>query len=192
MERNKHLIKIKLIFGIFIFLLGIIINFISSNYIYYEFNTLNFPKNPDIILDLFTKPHPNYMFFAEILLVICIFLFLFINYKDKNTIIEFLIIIGIFNVLRGLLIPVTILGGLNPVSFLAEYNTFAYGLFPSGHTAIPLAIYFTSKIKKLLFLPFCIVIPLFILISQQHYTIDIIASVIFVYSIKSFYDKNIR
>ena len=182
--------KIKLIFGIFLLILGFMLNYLSSNYL--AIKDLDCPKNPDIFLDLFKEPHPNYMIILEIFIVVIIALFVFLNRKNIDILLDSLIVFGLFNILRGIMLPLTILGGLESYSLLKEYNTFSFGLFPSGHSSIPAIFLFLTKNKKFLFSIFLIITAIFLIISQQHYTIDIISSIIFVYAIKSAYEKNIR
>ena len=90
------------------------------------------------------------------------------------------------------MLPLTILGGLESYSILKDYNRFSFGLFPSGHSSLPAIFLFLTKRKKILFSIFLIITAIFLIISQQHYTIDIISSIIFIYAIKSSYEKHIK
>lgn len=186
---KKHL-KIRLIFGILVLILGFLVNYFSANYIYYK-NLDCIEKNPDILLDQFTKPHPNFMIITEIILVLGLLLFIYINRKEKGVFVDSIILFGIFQILRGLFLPLTILGGIGGDSILRNYITFSRGLFPSGHSALILVFLFNTKRFKWIFLVISILVMLGLIISQQHYTIDILSSVIFIYAIKSFMEKNL-
>ena len=131
------------------------------------------------------------MILTEIILVFGLLLFVYINRKEKGIFINSIILLGIFNIIRGLFLPLTILGGLTGESLLSNYVTFNNGLFPSGHTALSLIFLFNTKRLKWFFAAISVLVMAGLIISQQHYTIDILSSVIFVYAIKSFMEKHI-
>lgn len=191
MVLKKHEYKIKLIFGILVICLGFLVNFFSANYIHYK-NLDCIEKNPDILLDQFTKPHPYFMLATEVIIVIALIIFLGLNYQDRESLINTMILFGLFNILRGFFLPLTIMGGLQSESLLSNYVTFDKGLFPSGHTALILAFLFNTKRYKALFIVLSLFVMAGLIISQQHYTIDILSSVLFIYAIKSFMEKHIK
>ena len=131
------------------------------------------------------------MILTEIILVSGLLLFIYFNRKEKGIFIDSIILFGIFNILRGLFLPLTIMGGIDGESLLSNYVTFNNGLFPSGHTALSLVFLFSTKRFKWLFFIISILVMSGLIISQQHYTIDILSSVIFIYAIKSFMEKHL-
>jgi len=188
---SQNKLKIKLIFGLMLLLFGLLINFFSANYIDYK-DLDNINRNPDIILNQIDYPHPNVMIVLEIVIIFSFFLFVWINRKEKENLINALILLGLFSVLRGLFLPLTILGGLQGEGLLKGFTISNTGLFPSGHIAYPLIFLFNTKKFKLLFFVALIFVGYGLLVSQQHYTIDIFSSIIFIYAINSFMEKNIK
>jgi hypothetical protein len=183
--------QLKLIFSILVFFLGFAINFFSANFIHYK-NLDCIQRNPDLVLDIFNKPHPNFMILTEVILAFSFILFVYSNRKHRDVFLNSFMLFGGFMILRGLFLPLTILGGLQSASLLDKFVTFNNGLFPSGHTAVALVFFFSSKNFRWYFFVASIFVMIGLLISQQHYTIDILSSVIFIYAIKSFMEKHIE
>jgi len=110
----------------------------------------------------------------------------------------FLILWGIFYVIRGIFIVLTPFG--NPPEFSGSdqlfngFSRFELGVYPSGHAgnAFLLLLLVNDKIYKWM-LAFClVVITLSLFLAHSHYSIDILSGFFFAYAIKSFGDKYLR
>ncbi len=185
----------KLLYKIFIFVflfIAVLSNIISSNYIAKHYS--NVPQACDIVLNQIENTYSWAMKLAEILIVISIITFAYVVYKNKKEIYKWIFITASFFLMRGLLLPLTIMGNLNPLSLLNKYETFSYGMFPSGHIAIPyLFLLFSYKKNKLwiFYLVATLSTGLLLILGKQHYTIDIISTIFIGYAIKSFTEKHI-
>lgn len=190
MEEEK--LNLKIFIGIILLLIALVMNSISSNWIYNSYTYFSSPH--DIFLDSIERDYLFFMKIAEIVIISNILLFIFFIKRDKRETIRFLLIFSLFEIIRAILLPLTVYGLENSSGFLSNFITFQYGLFPSGHIAIPFLFFLMSYKKSKIswfFLYSSFLVFIFLILSKQHYTIDIISSLFIVYSIKSFVDKNL-
>jgi len=187
MENNTKLIIVIAFFGLAIFS-----NVLSSSYISHLYE--NDEEHLDIVLDSIDGNYTWAMKLAEIIILMSILIFITYSKKSKQEVIKIIFVIACFNLIRGILIPLTLLNPINSNSFFHSFTSFAYGLFPSGHISITFLFFlFTPKKSKLWFfyLIVTIVVGFLILLGKQHYTIDIISSIFIMYSIKCFTERNL-
>jgi len=185
-EKNK-LILVIIFLGI-----ACLLNFFSSNYIAYVYETgIDYD---DFILKTIDGNYDWMMKFAEMVIFISVISFIYIIIKNPKNATKWLFMIAIFQLIRAILIPLTLLDPLSPAGFFRNFTAFSNGLFPSGHTSLPFFFFlFTYKKYKLwiFYLITTIIVILSLLMAKQHYTIDIIATLFICYSIKCFTEKNI-
>jgi hypothetical protein len=182
--------------ALIILALGIQLNFASQTYLHnYIMEGKTLPMLSDLILD--NIPFINvsflYDFFAMTALVI---MMIYVVHKNEyNRIPFFLLLFGIFYVVRGVFIVMTPFG--NPPLFEGSnspfkgFSKYDLGVYPSGHmgNVVLMVLLTKNKIYKLLlFICLClIVISLFL--AHGHYSIDIFSGLFFGYAIKSFGEK---
>lgn len=185
--------KTKLYLVILYLIFGLLVNVFSSNLIY----LINFnpPVLDDLILNTIDGNYSWSMKLAEIIIGVSIVLFFLYAKKNKDQVIKWLFIIATFQLIRGILIPLTIYAPPETaLSFFGRFKSFKYGFYPSGHTSLPFLFYlFTRKRSKLqiFYLISTILVAILLLLGKQHYTIDIIATLFICYSIKCFTEKHI-
>ena len=184
--------KTKLYLVIVYLILGLIVNVFSSNLI--SFINFNPPILDDLILNTIDGNYSWSMKLAEIIIGFSIILFVLYAKKNKEDVIKWIFIIATFQLIRGIMIPLTIYNPIVSSSFFSRYVTFRQGVMPSGHVSIPFLFYlFTYKKSKLqiFFLISTFLVSLFLLLSKNHYTIDLIVAFFVCYSIKCFTEKHI-
>lgn len=179
-------------------IIGIELNFYSQEYLLnYIQNGKSLPILSDLILN--NIPYWDIDFLYDIFSIFSLLvLIVFIIHKRKyNSIPYFLLLSGIFQIVRGLFIVLTPFG--NPMGFdgtEGPFNGFTdieLGVYPSGHTGIAFLYYLLVKEKPyrylLLFSVLVIIFALFL--SRGHYTIDVVSGIFFAYAIKSYGDKHL-
>jgi hypothetical protein len=184
--RFKQLLFIAILFGIS----AILTTYIASYYIH---TTFSFPP---VVKDLLWEklPYLPVLWMSELFLVTStVFLFFWALKNDKFMIPYVIIMCSIFHTLRAGLIILT------PLGFPYEYNgfmhygqesVFMYGAFPSGHLSVPYIIFLVTKSKIALALTF--IVGLTLLISQSHYSIDIIGTLLLAYPTFKLSEKYLR
>ena len=182
-------------FLVFLYIIfSIFLNYYFANYILKNYQ--NVPICPDLILNKISGNYWLSMKIAEIIIILNVILFIYIEYKDRKELFKNIFIFFTFQLIRGLLLPFTVLGKPEQYNgFLHNYYTFSEGLFPSGHIAIPFLFFLFTYKKNKLWIFFglsTILIGFLILLGKQHYTIDIIATIFIAYSIKCFYERNLE
>lgn len=190
MYKDKKYWNLKLIFGLVLLVFGITLNYFSANYIHYRYAGY-IDRNPDILLDNYSMPWVLMANLTEVLLIFSLLYFVYVNRANYMALVDALLLFGIFTVLRGVFLPLTIMGGITSQSLFSNLMIFNTGLFPSGHTALSLVLLFKTSYHKWFFALSSVLVVTGLILAQQHYTIDIFSSVIFVYAIKSFMEKHV-
>lgn len=183
--------KLTILLFFFLFI-SLFLNILSSNYI--SNNHPSPPTCPDLILDAIDESYPLAMKIAEILIGILILFFLYNSYKNPQYFNRNIFVISSFYLIRALLMPLTLFSPQASSSFFQATETFSYGLFPSGHFALPFLFFlFTFKRDKIWIfnLIMAILVAFLLLLSKQHYSIDIVGSIFICYSIFIFTKLNI-
>ena len=209
-EKNKLLLNISEFFhsmvpvvknkylyiALLIFIFGAGLNIASQTYLNnFVIEGKTFPMLSDLILD--NLPVLNVALFYDIFALIPIILVLIYiaQKKDYNRIPFFLMMSGIFYIVRGIFIVLTPFG--NPPLFNGSdplFNGFAkydLGVYPSGHVGNVFLMFLLVKDKgyKLLIFICLIFVIITLFLSHGHYSIDILSGLFFSYAIRAFGEK---
>ncbi len=173
-------------------------NYAAETYLHnYMQEGKSLPMLSDLILD--NLPYMNVSLIYDIFCIFPVaFLVIYIVHRhDYDRIPFFILMVGIFYLLRGLFIILTPFG--NPPMFdgtdsiFKGFSKYELGVYPSGHAGNVFMMYLLVKdsiYKKLIL--FCLVVVIMSLfLSRGHYSIDILSGVLFSYAIKSFGDKHL-
>jgi hypothetical protein len=183
--------------GLFALAAGAGLNFASEPYLHnYMSEGKTLPMLSDLILD--NLPYIDVSFFYDIFCLVPIVLvfFYFFHKKDYNRIPLFLLLCGIFYIVRGVFIVLTPFG--NPPMFNGSYPLFngfskyELGVYPSGHVGNVFLMYLLVKdqgYKRLILICLLIVI-IALFLSRGHYSIDILSGLFFSYAIRAFGEKH--
>jgi hypothetical protein len=192
-------IKSKYLYlGILSVIAGAGLNFASESYLHnYMSEGKTLPMLSDLILD--NLPFYNVSLIYDIFCLVPIFLVLiyFVHKKDYNRIPFFLVLTGIFYIVRGIFIVLTPFG--NPPMFNGSdplfhgFSNFELGVYPSGHTGNVFLMFLLVKDKSYKWLIFtCLVIVVTALfLARGHYSIDILSGLFFSYAIRAFGEKHL-
>jgi hypothetical protein len=210
--KNKLIINIIEIFRSFVpvfkskylyisllsFIAGAALNIASQTYLHnvmIEGKTL--PMLSDLILD--RLPVLNVSLYYDIFALIPIILVLIyiVHKKDFNRIPVFLLMSGLFYIVRGVFIVLTPFG--NPPMFNGSdplFNGFAkydLGVYPSGHVGNVFLMFLLVKDKgyKWAILICLILVMITLFLAHGHYSIDMLSGLFFSYAIRAFGDKHL-
>jgi len=181
--------------GLATLIIGVKLNYYSQEYLLnYIQNGNSLPILSDMILDNIPYWDIDYLYDIFSIFSVLVLIVFVIHKRMYNRVPYYLLLIGIFQIVRGFFIVLTPLG--NPMGFdgtQGPFNGFTdieLGVYPSGHTGAAY-LYFlfveTNPYRYLLFISVLIIIFAHFL-SRGHYTIDIITAIIFAYAIKCYGD----
>lgn len=184
--------------GVIAVVAGAGLNFASETYLHnYMSEGKTLPMLSDLILD--NLPFINISLIYDVFCLVPIFLVLvyIVHKQDYRSIPFFLLMIGIFYIIRGIFIVLTPFG--NPPMFTGSnplfngFSKYEIGVYPSGHAGNVFLMYLMVKdkgYKKLIAIClFIVVVALFL--SRGHYSIDILSGLFFSYAIKAFGEKHL-
>jgi len=186
-----------LYYGILAVIAGAGLNFASETYLHnYMSEGRTLPMLSDLILD--NLPFYNVSLIYDIFCLVPIFLVLIyiVHKKDYNRIPMFLLMTGIFYIVRGVFIFLTPFG--NPPMFNGSdplfhgFSNYELGVYPSGHAGNVFLLFLLVKdnsYKWLIFICLVIVVTALFL-ARGHYSIDILSGVFFSYAIRAFGEKH--
>jgi hypothetical protein len=185
-------------FSILAVLAGAGLNFASESYLHnYMSEGKVLPMLSDLILD--NLPFYNVSLIYDIFCLVPIFLVLmyFVHKKDYNRIPLFLLLTGIFYIVRGIFIVLTPFG--NPPMFNGSdplfhgFSNFELGVYPSGHTGNVFLMFLLVKDKGYKFLiSICLAVVITALfLARGHYSIDILSGLFFSYAIRAYGEKHL-
>jgi membrane-associated phospholipid phosphatase len=153
------------------------------------------PVLSDLILDNLPYWDIDYLYDIFSLVSVVVFITYVIHRREYKKVPYFLILCGIFHLVRGVFIVLTPFG--NPPMFdgteglFNGFSKYELGVYPSGHTGIAYMYFILAKDKKyrmiLLFSVLVIIAALFL--SRGHYSIDVLSGVFFAFAIKAYGDK---
>jgi hypothetical protein len=184
--------------GILAIIAGAGLNFASETYLHnYMSEGKTLPMLSDLILD--HLPFYNVTLIYDVFCLIPIFLVLiyFVHKKDYDRIPMFLVMSGIFYIVRGIFIVLTPFG--NPPMFNGSdplfhgFSNYELGVYPSGHAGNVFLLYLLVKdkgYKWLIFICLLIVITALFL-ARGHYSIDILSGLFFSYAIRAYGEKHL-
>jgi hypothetical protein len=184
--------------GMLAIIAGAGLNFASESYLHnYMSEGKTLPMLSDLILD--NLPFYNVSVIYDIFCLVPIFLVLiyFVHKKDYDRIPLFLLMSGIFYIVRAIFIVLTPFG--NPPMFTGTdsifhgFSNFELGVYPSGHTGNVFLMFLLVKDKTYKWLIFiCLVIVVTALfLARGHYSIDILSGLFFSYAIREFGEKHL-
>jgi hypothetical protein len=184
--------------GILSIIAGAGLNFASETYLHnYMSEGKTLPMLSDLILD--NLPYYNVSLIYDISCLIPIFLVLiyFVHKKDYNRIPFFMLMSGIFYIVRGIFIVLTPFG--NPPMFNGSdplfhgFSNYELGVYPSGHVGNVFLMFLLVRDKsyKSLILVCLIVVIVALFLARGHYSIDILSGLFFSYAIRAFGEKHL-
>jgi hypothetical protein len=180
------------------FIAGAALNIASQTYLHnYISEGKTLPMLSDLILD--NLPVLNVSLYYDIFALIPIILVLIyiVHKKDFDRIPFFLLMSGLFYIVRGIFIVLTPFG--NPPMFNGSdplFNGFAkydLGVYPSGHVGNVFLLFLLVKNKAYKWAIFiCLIIVMVTLfLAHGHYSIDMLSGLFFSYAIRAFGDKHL-
>ncbi|MCX6325657.1 MAG: phosphatase PAP2-related protein [Bacteroidia bacterium] len=176
---------------------GMGLNIASQTYLHnYISEGKTLPMLSDLILD--NLPVINVSLIYDIVALIPIILaFIYVFHKkDYNRIPLFLLMIGIFYIVRGIFIVLTPFG--NPPMFNGSdplfhgFANYELGVYPSGHAGVVFLLLLLVKdsVYKWISGICLIVVILALFLAHGHYSIDILSGIFFAYAIRAFGEKH--
>ena len=184
--------------GLVTLILGIRLNFYSQDYLLnYIQNSSTLPVLSDLILDNIPLWDIDFIYDIFSLISLSVLFFYIIHKAEFKKVPYFLLLCGIFHLIRGAFIVLTPFG--NPTGFdgteglFNGFSNIELGVYPSGHIGISFMyfLFVKNKTYKTILILCVIIIALALFLSRGHYTIDILSGILFAYAIKSFGDKHL-
>ena len=209
---NKFLIYISIIYnslipivksryfyiGLLSVIAGIGLNIASQTYLHnYMSEGKTLPMLSDLILDNLPVIDVSLIYDIVCLIPIILAFIYIVHKKDYNRIPFFLLMIGLFYIVRGIFIVLTPFG--NPPMFNGSdplfngFSKYELGVYPSGHAGnvFLLLLLVKDRIYKWI-ISFClIVVILALFLAHGHYSIDILSGLFFAYAIRAFGEKHL-
>ena len=176
---------------------GIGMNYASQAYLHnYIKEGKVLPMLSDLILDNLPVVDVSLIYdIVAFLPIILAFIYIF-HKKDFNRIPFFLLMIGIFYIVRGIFIVLTPFG--NPPMFNGSdplfhgFANYELGVYPSGHAGNVFLLLLLVKDRGYRWIiGICLIIVILALfLAHGHYSIDILSGIFFAYAIRSFGEKH--
>jgi hypothetical protein len=184
--------------GILSIIAGAGLNFASESYLHnYMSAGKTLPMLSDLILDHLPFYDVSLIYDISCLIPIILVLVYFVHKKDYNRIPMFLVMTGIFYIVRGVFIVLTPFG--NPPMFNGSdplfhgFSNYELGVYPSGHAGNVFLLFLLVKDKRykwLILICLTIVITALFL-ARGHYSIDVLSGLFFSYAIREFGEKHL-
>ena len=184
--------------GILSVIAGAGLNFASESYLHnYMTEGKTLPMLSDLILDNLPFFNVSLIYDISCLIPIVLVLIYIVHKKDYNRIPLFLLMTGIFYIVRGIFIVLTPFG--NPPMFNGSdplfhgFSNYELGVYPSGHAGnvFLLLLLVKDKSYKWLILACLIVVIVALFLARGHYSIDILSGLFFSYAIRAFGEKHL-
>jgi len=184
--------------GILAVIAGAGLNFASESYLHnYMSEGKTLPMLSDLILDNLPFYNVSLIYDISCLIPIVLVLIYFVHKKDYNRIPLFLLLTGIFYIVRGIFIVLTPFG--NPPMFNGSdplfhgFSNYEIGVYPSGHTGNVFLMFLLVKDKSYKWLiSICLIVVIISLfLARGHYSIDILSGLFFSYAIREFGEKHL-
>lgn len=183
--------------GLIFVIAGLGLNVASQTYLHnYISQGKALPMLSDLILDNLPVIDLSLIYDIVALIPIILAFVYVIHKKDYNRIPFFLLMIGIFYIVRGIFIVLTPFG--NPPMFNGSdplfhgFANYELGVYPSGHAGVVflLLLLVKDRIYKWIIGICLIVVILALFLAHGHYSIDILSGIFFSYAIRSFGEKH--
>jgi hypothetical protein len=184
--------------GILSVFAGAALNYASETYLHnYISEGKALPMLSDLILDNLPFINVSLIYDIFCLFPILLVLIYFVHKKEYNRFPVFLVLTGIFYIVRGIFIVLTPFG--NPPMFNGSdplfngFSKFELGVYPSGHVGHVFLMFLLVKGKGYKWLIFiCLIIVIVSLfLARGHYSIDILSGLFFSYAIRSFGERHL-
>jgi hypothetical protein len=178
---------------------GIGLNMASQNYLHnYISEGKTLPMLSDLILDNLPVIDVSLIYDIVSLIPIILALIYIFHKKDYNRIPFFLLMIGIFYIVRGIFIVLTPFG--NPPMFNGSdplfhgFANYELGVYPSGHAGNVFLLMLLVKNKGYKWIiGICLIIVIIALfLAHGHYSIDILSGIFFAYAIRAYGEKHLE
>jgi hypothetical protein len=184
--------------GLLSVIAGIGLNIASQTYLHnYISEGKTLPMLSDLILDNIPVIDVSLIYDIVSLIPIILVIIYIPHKKDYNRIPFFLLMIGLFYIVRGIFIVLTPFGnpplfnGSDP--FFNGFSKYELGVYPSGHAGNVFLLLLLVKnrgYKWIIF--FCLIIVILALfLAHGHYSIDILSGLFFAYAIRAFGEKHL-
>jgi hypothetical protein len=191
------LLKSKYLYiGMLSVLAGAGLNLASQTYLHnYMSEGKTLPMLSDLILDNLPVIDVSLIYDIFCLIPILLILIYVVHKKDYNRVPFFLLMSGLFYIVRGIFIVLTPFG--NPPMFNGSdplfngFSKYELGVYPSGHAGhVFLLLLLVRNNGYKLLIALCLIIVIFSLfLAHGHYSIDIFSGLFFSYAIKAFGEK---
>jgi hypothetical protein len=202
MRENKKfdfLLKIKLLLkskyfwiALLVLLFAIIATFFACYYLQETYGR-SLPVLNDLLMD--NLPYLKVAWLYDLIAILLDVSFAIYAFRKKfNNFAYFMLLIGLFHLIRSIFIILTPLGVPNGGGKgLSTDLTALQGEFPSGHIgdAFLMFLFSNGKMKKICLLSVFAMIIL-LLLGRGHYSIDMFAAIIFSYAIYCFGEKYLK
>lgn len=185
-------------FGLLALVAGAGLNLASQTYLHnYMSEGKTLPMLSDLILDNLPYYNVSLIYDLFCLFPIGFVLVYIIQHKDYNRIPVFLVLTGIFYIVRGAFIVLTPFG--NPPMFTGSdplfngFSKYELGVYPSGHAGnvFLLLLLVKNNWYKWLILICLIVVIVTLFLARGHYSIDILSGLFFSYAIRSLGERHL-
>ena len=177
---------------------GIGMNTASQAYLHnYISEGKTLPMLSDLILDNLPVIDVSLIYDIVALIPIILVMIYIIHKKDYNRIPLFLLMIGLFYIVRGIFIVLTPFG--NPPMFNGSdplfhgFSNYELGVYPSGHAGnvFLILLLVKNRVYKWIIGICLIIVILALFLAHGHYSIDILSGLFFSYAIRSFGEKHL-
>ena len=182
--------------GLIAVIAGAALNFASQTYLHnYMIRGKTLPMLSDLILDNLPVVDLSLIYDVVCLVILAIVAIYIIHRKDYNRLPYFLLLCGIFYIIRGIFIVLTPFG--NPPEFQGSdplfngWSKYELGVYPSGHVgnSFLMLLLVNDKIYRYILGFFLVVVMFALFLSHGHYSIDILSGFFFAYAIRAFGEK---
>jgi membrane-associated phospholipid phosphatase len=183
--------------GLIVFCAGMGLNVASQTYLHnYISEGKTLPMLSDLILDNLPVLKVAIIYDIVALIPIIIAVLYMFQKNNYNRIPFFLLMIGIFYIVRGVFIVLTPFG--NPPMFNGSdplfhgFANYELGVYPSGHAGVVFLLLLLVKDRVLRWvIGICLIIVICSLfLAHGHYSIDILSGIFFSYAIYSYGEKH--
>jgi hypothetical protein len=183
--------------GLAVLISGLELNVASQTYLHnYISSGKTLPMLSDLILDNLPVINVSLIYDIVALIPIILSLVYIFHKKDYNRIPFFLLMIGIFYIVRGVFIVLTPFG--NPPMFNGSdplfhgFANYELGVYPSGHAGAVflLLLLVNDRIYKWIIGTCLIIVIVTLFLAHGHYSIDILSGIFFSYAIRSYGEKH--
>jgi hypothetical protein len=177
---------------------GIGLNMASQSYLHnYISEGKTLPMLSDLILDNLPVIDVSLIYDIVALIPIILALIYVFHKKDYNRVPFFLVLIGIFYIVRGIFIVLTPFG--NPPMFNGSdplfhgFANYELGVYPSGHAGnvFLLMLLVKDKVYKWIIGTCLVIVIIALFLAHGHYSIDILSGIFFSYAIRAYGEKHL-